>query len=63
MCFIGGEDNYFPASSTIAISSPDQPRNRRQLLTTLHKIRAIHRGEAPAHPLNAPCNRCRYKRR
>ena len=40
-----------------------QPRDRRQLLATLHKIRAIHRGEAPAHPLNAPCNRCKYKER
>jgi CRISPR-associated exonuclease Cas4 len=54
---------HFPLPSSIPISSFCQPRDRRQLLTTLHKLRAIHRGEAPVHPLNAPCNRCKYKER
>ena len=31
-----------------------------QLIATLHKIRAIHNGELPVHPLNAPCVRCRH---
>jgi hypothetical protein len=53
----------FHAASTIAIAFLSQPRDRRQLLTTLHKLRPIHRGEAPVHPLNAPCNRCKYKER
>ena len=40
-----------------------QPRDRRQFLSTLHKVRSICEGEVPHHPLNAPCNRCRYKER
>ena len=38
-----------------------QPRDRRQVITTLHKLREINRGAMPQHPLNAPCNRCKYK--
>ncbi|MDD1705213.1 MAG: Dna2/Cas4 domain-containing protein [Methanoregula sp.] len=38
-----------------------QPRDRRQVIATLHKIRSIHEGEMPKHPLNAPCNRCKYR--
>jgi CRISPR-associated exonuclease Cas4 len=55
----GGHVEYIPDG--ISRYHAIQPRDRRQLLVTLHKIRAIHRGEAPVHPLNAPCNRCRYK--
>jgi CRISPR-associated exonuclease Cas4 len=40
-----------------------QPRDRRQLLATLHKVKSIRDGEVPSHPLNAPCNRCRYRER
>ncbi|WAC04622.1 MAG: Dna2/Cas4 domain-containing protein [Methanoregula sp.] len=40
-----------------------QPRDRRQFLSTLHKVRSIREGEVPHQPLNAPCNRCRYKER
>jgi CRISPR-associated exonuclease Cas4 len=29
----------------------------------LYMLRAVHRGETPVHPLNAPCNRCKYKER
>jgi CRISPR-associated exonuclease Cas4 len=38
-----------------------QPRDRRQLIAALHKIRSIHEGVLPLHPLNAPCNRCTYR--
>jgi CRISPR-associated exonuclease Cas4 len=38
-----------------------QPRDRRQVIATLHKLREINLGAMPQHPLNAPCNRCRYK--
>ncbi len=57
----GGHVEYIPDG--ISRYHTVQPRDRRQLLSTLHKLRAIHRGEAPAHPLNAPCNRCKYKER
>ncbi len=40
-----------------------QPRDRRQVIATLHKIREIREGALPRHPLNAPCNRCKYKER
>jgi CRISPR-associated exonuclease Cas4 len=40
-----------------------QPRDRRQVIAALHKIRAIHNGDIPAHPLNAPCNRCKFRER
>jgi CRISPR-associated exonuclease Cas4 len=40
-----------------------QPRDRRQLLTTLRIVRSIRDGTVPHHPLNAPCNRCRHKER
>jgi CRISPR-associated exonuclease Cas4 len=38
-----------------------QPRDRRQVIATLHKLRDINLGAMPQHPLNAPCNRCSYK--
>ena len=38
-----------------------QPRDRRLVIATLHTIRSIRNGEMPRHPLNAPCNRCRFK--
>jgi CRISPR-associated exonuclease Cas4 len=38
-----------------------QPRDRRQVIATLHRLREINMGAMPQHPLNAPCNRCRYK--
>jgi len=40
-----------------------QPRDRRQVIEALRKTRAIRKGEMPLHPLNAPCNRCKYKER
>ena len=40
-----------------------QPRDRRQVIATLHKIRSINKGDRPLHPFNAPCNRCKYKER
>jgi CRISPR-associated exonuclease Cas4 len=57
----GGYVEYIPDG--VSRFHEVQPRDRRQLITTLHKIRAIHGGEPPRHPLNAPCNRCRYKER
>jgi CRISPR-associated exonuclease Cas4 len=40
-----------------------QPRDRRQVITNLHKYRSIMDGNLPEPPLNAPCNRCKYKER
>ncbi len=40
-----------------------QPRDRRSLVAVLRKVRAIHDGDVPARPLNAPCGRCSYKER
>ena len=55
----GGHVEYIPDG--ISRFHAVQPRDRRQLIATLHKIRSIHAGELPQHPLNAPCNRCKYK--
>ncbi len=38
-----------------------QPRDRRQVLASLHKYASVREGHMPEHPLNAPCNRCKYK--
>ncbi len=38
-----------------------QPRDRRQVIATLHKLKSIKNGDMPQHPLNAPCNRCKYR--
>lgn len=54
----GGHIEYIPDG--VSRFHVVQPRDRRQLITTLHKTRAIHDGNLPAHPLNAPCVRCRY---
>ncbi len=40
-----------------------QSRDRRQVIATLNRIRSIHNGEIPGRPLNAPCNRCKYRER
>jgi CRISPR-associated exonuclease Cas4 len=40
-----------------------QPRDRRQFLSTLHRIRSIRDGDVPHPPLNAPCTRCRFRER
>lgn len=40
-----------------------QPRDRRQVISTLHKVRSIHNGEMPQYPFNTPCNRCKYQSR
>jgi CRISPR-associated exonuclease Cas4 len=40
-----------------------QPRDRRQVIATLNKLKSIRNGEMPQHPLNAPCNRCKYRER
>ena len=57
----GGRVEYVPDG--VSRFHSVQPRDRRQLLATLHKIRSIHDGETPRHPLNAPCIRCKYKER
>ena len=57
----GGNVEYIPDG--ISRFHTVQPRDRRQVIATLHKIRAIRKGELPRRPLNAPCNRCRYKER
>jgi CRISPR-associated exonuclease Cas4 len=55
----GGNVEYIPDG--ISRFHTVQPRDRRQLIAALHKIREIRRGELPRRPLNAPCNRCIYK--
>jgi CRISPR-associated exonuclease Cas4 len=40
-----------------------QPRDRRQVIAALHKYHAIMDGRLPEPPLNAPCNRCKYRER
>jgi CRISPR-associated exonuclease Cas4 len=57
----GGNVEYIPDG--ISRFHTVQPRDRRQVIATLHKIRAIRKGELPRHPLNAPCNHCKYKER
>ena len=54
----GGHIEYIPDG--VSRLHTVQPRDRRQLIATLHKIRAIHDGQIPVHPLNAPCVRCQY---
>ena len=55
----GGHVEYIPDG--VSRFHTVQPRDRRQLITTLHKIRSIRAGEIPQHPLNAPCTRCKYR--
>jgi CRISPR-associated exonuclease Cas4 len=55
----GGNIEYIPDG--VVRFHAVQPRDRRQVIATLHKLREIHDGAMPQHPLNAPCNRCKYK--
>ena len=55
----GGSVEYIPDGVTRYHAV--QPRDRRQVIATLHKYAAIREGHMPEHPLNAPCNRCKYK--
>jgi len=55
----GGQVEYIPDG--VCRFHAVQPRDRRQVIATLHRIRSIHEGECPPHPLNAPCNRCKYR--
>jgi CRISPR-associated exonuclease Cas4 len=55
----GGYVEYIPDG--VARFHEVQPRDRRQVIAALHKIRSIRSGEMPRHPLNAPCNRCKYR--
>jgi len=57
----GGHVEYIPDG--VSRFHMVQPRDRRQVIATLHKTRSIRQGELPRHPLNAPCNRCKYKER
>lgn len=57
----GGQVEYIPDG--VFRFHTVQPRDRRQVIATLHKIRQIKRGEIPLQPLNAPCSRCGYKER
>lgn len=56
---IGGNVEHIPDG--VSRFHTVQPRDRRQVIATLHKIRSIHDGEMPDRPLNAPCNRCKYR--
>jgi CRISPR-associated exonuclease Cas4 len=55
----GGSVEYIPDG--VSRYHEVQPRDRRQVIATLHKFAAIREGRMPEHPLNAPCNRCKYK--
>jgi CRISPR-associated exonuclease Cas4 len=57
----GGNVEYIPDGVTRFHTV--QPRDRRQVIATLHKIRQIRGGDIPQQPLNAPCSRCGYKER
>jgi CRISPR-associated exonuclease Cas4 len=57
----GGNVEYIPDG--VSRFHEVQPRDRRQVIATIHKIKAIKDGEMPQHPLNAPCNRCKYNER
>jgi CRISPR-associated exonuclease Cas4 len=57
----GGSVEYIPDG--VSRYHEVQPRDRRQVISALHRIRSIRNGEMPLHPLNAPCNRCRYRER
>jgi len=57
----GGYVEYIPAG--VLRFHTVQPRDRRQVLAALHKVRSINGGEVPYQPLSAPCSRCRYKER
>ena len=55
----GGHVEYIPDG--MSRFHTIQPRDRRQVIATLHRIHSIRQGELPRHPFNAPCNRCRYR--
>lgn len=55
----GGHVEYIPDG--ISRYHAVQPRDRRQVIATLHKYKSIADGNLPEPPLNAPCNRCKYK--
>jgi CRISPR-associated exonuclease Cas4 len=55
----GGNVEYIPDG--VSRYHAVQPRDRRQVIATLHKYRSIADGNLPEPPLNAPCNRCKYK--
>ncbi len=57
----GGHVEYIPDG--VSRFHKVQPRDRRQVIAALHKVRAIRDGEVPGRPLNAPCSRCKYKER
>jgi CRISPR-associated exonuclease Cas4 len=55
----GGNVEYIPDG--VLRHHAVQPRDRRLVITTLHKYKSIADGNLPEPPLNAPCNRCKYK--
>ena len=54
----GGNIEYIPDG--VSRFHEVQPRDRRMVISTLHKLREIRDGAMPQHPLNAPCKRCKY---
>jgi CRISPR-associated exonuclease Cas4 len=55
----GGNIEYIPDG--VSRFHAVQPRDRRQLIATQHKLREIRAGGMPQHPLNAPCKQCKYQ--
>ncbi|NMB79888.1 MAG: recombinase RecB [Methanomicrobiales archaeon] len=55
----GGDVEHIPDG--VSRHHDVQPRDRRQVITAIQKYKSIMDGNLPEPPLNAPCNRCRYK--
>lgn len=58
---LGGSVEYIPDG--VSRFHEVQARDRRTLLSVLRTLRAIHAGDIPSRPLNAPCGRCSYQER
>jgi len=56
---LGGNIEYIPDG--VSRFHEVQPRDRKAVITTLHTLQKIKEGQMPVRPLNAPCNRCKYK--
>lgn len=54
----GGHVEYIPDG--VSRYHTVQPRDLRQLIQTLYKIRFMREGDLPKKPINAPCVRCKY---
>lgn len=58
---VGGSVEYIPDG--VSRYHDIQPRDKRMVISALRSLRDIRAGAMPAHPLNAPCKRCRFSER